>query len=189
MYVVFALMIDDYFHNLFREVSYECFQETSNFDNINLILPHISLKQSFRVSNILEIRNYFDSYFSTVKQFTVDIDKFEIVHDNNHPLLKNILWLKIHTNNILTTMHTELNASLEKLGIEKGIYDGDNYTFHATVMLGPTNLSLLKEKLDKLKHLNLNKQIKITKALMFLCPFDYIDFKKIITYRLIELQK
>ncbi len=188
MYIVFALLINDTIHNLLREISLECFNETGNFDFNNLILPHISIKQSFETHDISKTTELFDTFFSKYNQFEVEIDIFEIIEDNTYPIQRNILWLKIKTNSILTDMHNNLNQLLQDFGIFNRLYDGDDYTFHITVLLGPMDLTKLKLKLDKLNSLSINKTILIKKAVMFLCPYDYIDLNRIITYRLTNLQ-
>lgn len=187
MHILFAFLMNDDLHNFIRKLNIEHYKERNVLDINTLMLPHISVKQAFESENLEIVSDYFDFYFKNLPQFSLEFEKFELVYDQEYLYQKKIIWLKVKENKQLREIHNQINRDLSALDIKMGYYDGDDFSFHASVFLGPGNIHDFKNMIDKLNKLNFSKMLKVEKAVMLICPFDTLDLKKIVVYRLATL--
>lgn len=188
MYIVFAFLLEDEIHNLFRDILLDTYKKTQVYDLNNNILPHISLKQSFYTDNLEETQKIFDNFFGDIKTFYIEADKFEVINDEYFYIKRNFLWLRIKKDPYLSRLHKELNNSLSTINIHKGLYDGDKYIFHSTLLIGPGKKEYFYNTYNEIRKIHFNKTLKIQRAVMFVCPSETIDLNKIIPYRYINLK-
>ena len=90
---------------------------------------HISLKMSFPVEKerVEAVLKAVSDILAKEKPFAVRLDGVEQV--------EGVLWLKIRSNSRLKTMHTQLDAMLQKdFGVEPHRFDHD-FRFHSTLFL------------------------------------------------------
>lgn len=153
MYVCFALLLDYEVHNKVRKIIHRLIQELKVGIESSLLPQHISLKQSFFVSEVAEIEGYFDELALSLNSFEVAFKAIDLINMKNRENETQVLWLDIQENQELREIHDRLNSDLmNKFQIQKSGFDGDAFHFHSTLAYGYNQynqLSEMKTKLDE----------------------------------------
>lgn len=137
MYVCFALLLDYKTHNSVRKIIYNILRNHQVGIESSLLPQHISLKQSFFVSDINLVEDYFVSLAKEIKPVEVTFKKVDLINMGSNNNTTQVLWLDIEENQSLRAIHNKLNSDLAKLNsIPMSGFDGDQFHFHSTLTYG-----------------------------------------------------
>jgi 2'-5' RNA ligase len=194
MYVCFALLLPYDIQNEIRKIILQMGLKYS-LDLVTSLLPqHISLKISFKVSEIERIEEYFDALAKDIKRFTVSFSKVDLLEFEKDGKKQGLLWLDVEENKILKELHKKLNEELkEKFDIGLACFDGDVYHFHSTLFhngLKYVPFEAYEQAYSELKEMDFKKSTEVNEIAMFISNNDEeIMDGTFITYKVLSLKK
>lgn len=188
MYICIAIITDNIIQNNSRKIAYNLSQRSRIGTLASRLPQHISLKQSFRVDNIVEIEKYFDLFAKQMKSFEVTISKIDLCLMRSKNINTQILWYDVKESTELRELHDKLNRELsDKFSVEKQGYDGDTFKFHSTIAFDTNKEDLFIDSFDILKQKKISFSFKVKKIALFYCPDDEPNPGNFITYKIQNL--
>jgi len=188
MYICIAIITDNLVQNNSRKIAYNLSQKSRISTLASRLPQHISLKQSFRVDNIVEIEEYFDSFVKLMNPFEVIMPKIDLCLMRNKEANTQILWYDVKESTELRELHDKLNRELsDKFSVEKQGYDGDTFKFHSTIAFDTNKEDLFIDSFDILKQKKISFSFKVKKIALFYCPDDEAKPGNFITYKIQSL--
>jgi 2'-5' RNA ligase len=163
-------------------------------DLVTLLLPqHISLKISFKISEIEGIEEYFDALAKDIKRITVSFSKIDLLEFEKDGKKQGLLWLDVEESQSLKELHKKLNDELkEKFDIGLASFDGDGYHFHSTLFhngLKHEPFEAYEQAYLELKEMDFKKSAEVNKIAMFISNHDEeIMAGTFITYKVLKLK-
>jgi len=99
--------------------------------------PHISLKQPFRVPDTAAAEHYMSDLARSIQPFEVRLTEVQVKPLLHEGADAGILLLAVAESEILRGLHERVNRELrERFGNTDAPYDGPDYVFHMTIVLG-----------------------------------------------------
>lgn len=137
MKATFALLANSEIHNRVRKLSWDIHQKYQTGIDICRIPPHISLKQSFDISNLDLLGKYMTELARSIHPFDVKLRELQVIEVTLDGFYTGILWLDVEETELLRHLHNRLNEELTaRFGNVRAGFDGPEYHFHMTVAIG-----------------------------------------------------
>jgi len=168
MKATFALLADNHIHNLVRKLSWDIHQKYRTGIDVCRLPPHISLKQTFDISDLEALSKYMDELAQNIEPFQANLTHLELIDTTIDGLDSGILWLNVEETESLRGLHNRLNEELtERFGNVPAEYDGADYHFHMSVAIGGQPIEIYHKILDEFKDRLVNLQCEIRDLVMF----------------------
>jgi len=189
MYVCFALLLDFEVHNRIRKIIYKLIKEQHVGIESSLLPQHISLKQSFYVSDIEEIENYFEEFALSLNSFEITFKAIDLINMKNGENETQVLWLDIQESQGLREIHNRLNNDLmNKFKIPNSGFDGDTFHFHSTLTYGHNQYKELSEIKIELNNVFNETKFQVKEIAMFY-SVDELRPGRFITHKILPIIK
>lgn len=135
MKAAIALLLEGEAHAAVRRVALEL--HGAGFGLSAAQLPaHVSLKQPFNISSLIEIEAFFDGFAVSLEPIHLTLTSLEFWNVDGAV----IAFLDVLEDAALRPIHNRLNAELEaQFGSSPAPFDGDAYHFHATAVIEHAN--------------------------------------------------
>jgi len=168
MKATFALLADDYIHNLVRKLSWDIHQKYRTGIDVCRLPPHISLKQTFDISDLDLLSEFMTELAESIEPFQARLTHLELIDATIDGLESGILWLDVEETDFLRGLHNRLNEELTaRFGNVPAEYDGADYHFHMSVAIGGQPIDTYRTILDEFKDRLINLQCEIRDLVMF----------------------
>jgi len=189
VYVCFALLLDYEVHNRLRNIIYKLIKEQHVGIEPSLLPQHISLKQSFYVSEIEEIEKYFEEFALSLSSFEITCKAIDLINMKDEENETQVLWLDIQESQELRETHNRLNNDLKnKLHIQNSGFDGDTFHFHSTLTYGHNQYKKLSEIKNELND-EFNEISFQAKEIAMFYSVDELRPGRFISHKILPLMK
>lgn len=162
MQAVITLGLDWRVHNWIRSVSLELFQRYGIEMNSARNAPHLSLRSGFEVEDLVHLERYCTQLAASLEPFSLTLTDLKLWANPNLPC---VLFLDVAEQSLLKPLHHKITQDL-KLPLNP--FDGDEFHFHATVMLEPLSTEQLEAVQRDFVGRKFDQQVKIDHLLLYL---------------------
>lgn len=184
MKATFALLADRDIYNRVRKLGWQLHQAFHMGAVHWQLPPHVSLKQPFGVADLAQLEAYMAEFAASVAPFTVELTELQLQIARVREVEHGILWLDVRETLALRQLHDRLNRALAaRFGDTRAEYDGPDYHFHMTVMMGGAPVAVYRAALDSVKEPRVDLAFTARELAMFVYdePMGpqgvYIDYK------------
>lgn len=189
MKVAIAFLLDHKIHNFMRKLAVDIHRQYG----LNLTAasppPHISLKQSFPITDLAGAAAYFEQFAAGISPFDVEFTRLELQLIPTEKADTGILWLPVQKKPVLRNLHRRLNRELaERFEHTQAAFDGEAYRFHATLFAGNQNANLYREAFAAYKDTPVNLTCTIKRIVLFYKSNDSLNVRDFITYKILPLK-
>jgi len=168
MKATFALLANPEVHNFIRKLSWDIHQKYRSGTHHASLAPHISLKQPFRILDLIALEQYMDELTKSIQPFEVTLTELQTIPVFYDGIEYGILWVEIEENKILRELHDRLNGGLNlRFGNTSADFDRETYRFHMTVMMGGQLMEICRKYEDEFEHKKVNMHYTVRELAMF----------------------
>jgi len=168
MKATFAFLADNHIHNQVRKLSWDIHQKYRTGIDVCRLPPHISLKQTFDISDLDALSEYMTELAQSVDTFQARLTHLELIDATIDGLASGILWLNVEETELLRGLHNRLNEELTaRFGNVPAEYDGADYHFHMAVAIGGQPIETYHKILDEFRDRLVNLQCTVRDLVMF----------------------
>jgi 2'-5' RNA ligase len=186
----FAFLADNEIHNLVRKLSWDIHQKYRTGIDVCRLPPHISLKQTFDISNLDSLSDYMAGLAGSIQPFQAHLTHLELVDATIDGLESGILWLNVEETEFLRGLHNRLNEELTtRFGNVPAEFDGDSYHFHMAVAIGGQPIETYRRILHEFKERHVNLQCMVRDLVMFVYDERSDVNAGYMTYMILPLSK
>jgi len=186
----FAFLADNHTHNLVRKLSWDIHQKYRTGVDVCRLPPHISLKQTFDISDLDLLSDYMTELAESIESFQARLTHLELVEATIDGLNSGILWLNVEETEFLRELHNRLNEELTaRFGNVPAEYDGADYHFHMSVAIGGQPIETYRTILDEFKDRLGNLQYTVRDLVMFVYDERSDVNAGYMTYKILPLGK
>ncbi|MGD8406742.1 MAG: 2'-5' RNA ligase family protein [Anaerolineales bacterium] len=190
MKATFAFLADNEIHNLVRKLSWDIHQKYRTGIDVCRLPPHISLKQTFDISNLDSLSDYMAGLAGSIQPFQAHLTHLELVDATIDGLESGILWLNVEETEFLRGLHNRLNEELTtRFGNVPAEFDGDSYHFHMAVAIGGQPIETYRRILHEFKERHVNLQCMVRDLVMFVYDERSDVNAGYMTYMILPLSK
>jgi len=166
MRATFALLADRAIHNLVRKLSWDFHQKYHA--GVLSLPPHVSLKQPFPIESLPALERYMDEFARSIEPFEVRLTQLDIVPITHEGIEYGILWIDVEETEILRGLHNRLHEDLtRRFGSAPADYDGEEYHFHMTVMIGGQPIGIYRKYYSELDQPVINQTFTVRELVLF----------------------
>jgi 2'-5' RNA ligase len=190
MKATFALLASREAYNWVRKLAWEIHQ-TYRTGTLDVRLPpHISLKQPFAIADIAQIEAYMQELAATIPPFTVHLTELQLEVGIFNGMKFGILWLAVRETEALRQLHDRLNQELaQRFGNTQANYDGRDYQFHMTVMMGGQPVEVYRKIYDEIADRTINLEYSVQDLAMFVYDEPMGPQGEYLTYKILPIGK
>jgi len=168
MYAAFALLANAEVDNLVRKLGWEMHQKYRTGTKHCRLPPHVSLKQPFRVPSADAAETYMDELAQSINPFEVHLTEIQIDSLTHAGTEYGILWLSVEASEGLRQLHIRVNQEMDqRFGNTQADFDGTDYQFHMTAMIGGQPVEVYRQFLDELNNRAINLRYTAHELSMF----------------------
>lgn len=151
--------------------------------------PHISLKQPFAIADLPKLEAYMEELASTIPPFAVTLTELQLEVGHFQELEYGILWLDVQETEVLRQLHNRVHRELaERFGNTGAPFDGADYHFHMTVMMGGQPLTVYRKMYEELPERMVNVQYTVHELAMFVYDEPMGPAGEYLTYKILPLR-
>jgi 2'-5' RNA ligase len=184
----FVLLLDHTVHNFVRRLAFELHRDYQTGFRGALLPPHISLKQPFQIADIESIEAYFDGFAASIQPFDVTFEAVEVQPAAGPAGDMGVVWVRVRESSTLRGLHARLNAELaEHFASTAADFDGPDYRFHATVVVGGQPPAVYRRIAADLRPPPLPRTCRIREIMMCYIEDDSFAPGTFITYKTLPL--
>lgn len=188
MKATFALLADNKIHNLVRKLSWDIHQKYRTGIDVCRLPPHISLKQTFDISDLDLLSEYMTELAGSIEPFQAHLTHLELIDATIDGLESGIIWLNVEETEFLRGLHNRLNDELtQRFGNVPAEYDGADYHFHMSVAIGGQPIETYRTILDEFKDQLGNLQYTVRELIMFVYDERTAVNAGYMTYKILPL--
>ena len=188
MKATFALLADNQIHNLVRKLSWDIHLKYRTGIDVCWLPPHISLKQTFDISDLDSLSKYLAELAKSTEPFQAQLTHLELVEATINDLDSGILWLNVKETEFLRGLHNRLNEELTaRFGNVPAEYDGADYHFHMSVAIGSQPIDIYHKILDEFKERLVNLQYTVRNMAMFVYDERFAVNAGYMTYMIVPI--
>ncbi len=188
MRAAFAVLANIEAYNFVRRLAWDIHYQyrTSTIDA--RLPPHISLKQPFAIPDLGALEEYMDGLVRTIEPFEVKLTKLELRSITHQGKNYGLLWIAVQENSALRALHSRLNLELsELLGEARGEYDGDEYLFHMTVMIGGQSTDVYRAAFVQIADKEVDLRYTVRHLAMFVYDEPLGPQGEYLTYKILPI--
>jgi len=181
------LPVGYHIHNFMRALAVEIHQKYQTGLHAASFPPHITLKLPFRLSNLADLRTYFDHLAANTSPLEIALTRLELRTMKVGGAERSVLWLAVQESRDLRNLHHRINQELaESFEDTKAAYDGTDFKFHATLAVGGQPMEVYRRIYTEYKDLSVN--LRYTATQVGLAYSDSDTTEGLITYRILPLR-
>ena len=180
----FALLANTEVYNLVRHLSWEMHSACHTGTTHCRLEPHISLKQTFHIDDLDALEAYMAELAASIQPFDVTLTELQVQSTFVDGIDYGILWIAVDESDKLCGLHNRLNDELhQRFGDTRAQFDGPDYRFHMTVMIGGQPVEVYRQYLATLPTPRVDLRFTVRTLAMFVYdePFgpdsDYLSYK------------
>ncbi len=190
MKATFAFLANNKTHNLVRKLSWDIHQKYRTGIDVCRLPPHISIKQTFDVSDLDALSEYMTELAQSIEPFQANLTHLELIGATIDGLESGILWLNVQETEFLRGLHNRLNEELTaRFGNVPAEFDGAAYHFHLSVAIGGQPIETYRIILDEFKERLVNLQCMVRDLVMFVYDERSDVNAGYMTYKILPLGK
>lgn len=150
---------------------------------------HVSLKQTFAISDLNEMEKFFDEFAKNVPQTTVVFENLQVMPNNSIGGIESgCLSLRVKKTEYLDSLQKKLFAELEeRFGPCPAPFDND-YIFHMTIAIGNAPYANYQKAYDQLSLIPCAESGRFDKLGLFYYNDDNINPGTYFCYKTIDLK-
>jgi len=190
MKAAFALLANTAVHNRVRKLSWEIHQKYRTGTRHASLPPHIYLKQPFGVSDFPALEEYMGELAGSIEPFQVTLTELQIEPTSFVGTEYGILWIDVEESEELRGLHNRLNEELsQRFGNTAADFDGDDYHFHMTIMIGGQSFELYRRFLSEAADVKINMRFTVKELAMFVYDEPMGPNGKYLSYKILPIGK
>lgn len=168
MKAAFALLANTEIQNWVRKLAWEMHQKYRTGTLHCCLLPHVSLKQPFAISDLVALEDYMAELANSITPFEVSLTGLRIEPTVFEGREYGILWLDVQATEYLHQLHRRVNQELsQRFGNTQANFDGDDYEFHMTVMMGGQTMDVYRQLYCEISDRKINFRFTVSELTMF----------------------
>jgi 2'-5' RNA ligase len=168
MKAAFALLANHETHNVVRKLSWEIHQKYRTGTRHASLTPHISLKQPFSIHHLSALEDYMAEMAGSIQPFQVTLTELQVIPVSFGGTAFGLLWIDVEETPELRNLHNRLNDELNQhFGHTPADYDGDQYHFHMTVMMGGQPVDMYRKFYGEVPSPKINLRFTAQELAMF----------------------
>lgn len=150
--------------------------------------PHISLKQPFAVSDLDAVEEYMDELAQAIEPFEVELTRLELRSITHQGRDYGLLWIAVEENPTLRELHNTLNQELsQRFGEAHAEFDGAEYLFHMTVMMGGQATDVYRAAFADIADKEVNLRYTVRELAMFVYDEPLGPRGEYLTYKILPI--
>ena len=184
MRAAFALLADRDIQNLVRRISWELHQKYRTGTRHASLPPHVSLKQPFPIASLPAVEQYMDELALSIQPFEMHLTELQVVPISHAGTEFGLLWIDVQETGYLRGLHNRLNEELnQRFGSAPADFDGDEYHFHLTVMMGGQPVGIYRKFIAEFETPAIDRSFTVRELAMFIYDdplgpnADYLCYK------------
>lgn len=190
MKAAFALPANSEVHNVVRKLSWEMHQKYRTGTRHASLPPHISLKQPFGVSDLFALEKFMEELAGSIEPFEVTLNELQIVPISSGGIEYGILWVDVEESEELRGLHNRLNHELnQRFGSTAADFDGDDYHFHMTVMIGGRPMDIYRKFLGEISDPKINMRFTVKELALFVYDEPLGPNGEYLSYKILPIGK
>jgi len=190
MKATFALLANREVYNVVRKLAWEIHQRYRTGTLHCRLPPHISLKQPFAIANLAPLEAYMAELAATIAPFTVKLTELHLEIGRLSEMEFGILWLDVEETKQLRQLHNRVNRELaERFGNTQAAFDGADYHFHMTVMMGGQPVEVYRKLYDELVERQFHWEFSVRELAIFVYDEPMGPQGEYLTYKILPLGK
>jgi len=190
MKAAFALLANTEVHNFVRKLAWEIHQKYRTGTIDSRLPPHISLKQPFRIADLIPLEEYMDELAKTITPFDVTLTELQIVPIPFAGMEYGLLWIDVQETEDLRQLHDRINEELsERFENTQADFDGANYHFHMTVMIGGQPIDVYRKYYSEISERKVNLRYTVRELAMFVYDEPMGPKGEYLTYKILPIGK
>lgn len=188
MRATFAVLANLEAYNFVRRVAWNIhFQYRTGTIDARLP-PHISLKQPFATTDLNLVEEYMSELAQAIEPFEVELTRLELRSITHQGRDYGLLWIAVRENPTLRALHNRLNQDLsERFGDTRADFDGDQYLFHMTVMMGGQASDVYSAAFAKIANKEVNLRYTVRHLAMFVYDEPMGPHGEYLTYKILPI--
>ncbi len=181
MKAAFALLVDHRVHNFMRQLAVDMNGRFKAGLRAARFPAHITLKQTFEISDLAVVEAYFDRLAASIEPFEIQLNRLELVTHGSDDQEMAILWLGVQENATLRALHNRIIRELaERFEDTQSPFDGPGYRFHATLAVSE-DVALFRRIYEAYEDLTVDLSFMARDVVMAYCaneaPDGFISYK------------
>ena len=190
MRAAFALLADRKVHNFVRRLAWDIHLKHNTGTRHCRLPSHISLKQPFAISDLAALEVYMDELARSIEPFEIHLPEIQVMPTAYAGVEYGILWLDVEETAYLRQLHNRVNRELaDRFGNTSANFDGADYHFHMTVMLGGQPVEAYRQFLDELPDPEVNLRFMTTELALFVYDEPMGPDGEYLSYKTLTLGK
>jgi len=190
MKAAFALLADPEAHNVVRKLAWGIHQKYRTGTRHASLPPHISLKQPFQISDLSALEKYMEELAGTIEPFDVLLTELQVIPLSYSGFESGILWIDVDESAGLRALHSRLNEELDqRFGNTPADFDGRDYHFHMTVMLGGQPVKKYRDFLSEVPEPKINMRFTVKELAMFVYDERMGPNGEYLSYKILPIGK
>jgi 2'-5' RNA ligase len=190
MKATFALLANTEVHNFVRKLAWEIHQKYRTGTIDSRLPPHISLKQPFRIADLIPLEQYMDELAKSINPFEVHLTEFQLVPIPFKGKEFGILWIDVQETDYLRQLHERLNQELaQRFENTQADVDGTSYHFHMTVMIGGQPIDVYRKYYSEIPERKVNLRYTVRELAMFVYDEPIGPKGEYLTYKILPIGK
>ena len=140
------ILVSEGLHNYMRRLQVRMLREYGASFGIE-VSPHITLKQSFEVSELEPFERYFDRLAAEIEPFEITVRGVGVFADG-------VIFMDVAKNGVLDSLRKRIIRDLStEFGVRPNDLEDDRYHFHATLAKGlpPASLERARRALEAIQ--------------------------------------
>jgi 2'-5' RNA ligase len=168
MKATFALLANTEVHNLVRKLEWDIHQRYRIGTAHCHLPPHISLKQPFKVSDLVALEAYATELAGSITPFEVSLTEVQLKPLVFEGTEFGLLWIDVEDTPYLRQLHNRVNYELsQRFGNAQADYDGSAYHFHMTVIMGGQPIEVYRKLYSEIPDRMINLRYTVRELAMF----------------------
>ncbi len=168
MRAAFALLANLEAYNLVRRLAWRMHTRYHTGTRHCRLPPHISLKQPFKVGDLAALEAYMDELARSIDPFEVCLTRLQVVPITSGAEEYGLLIFDVQETPTLRSLHDRLNDELtQRFGDTRAAFDGAEYRFHMTVMIGGQPVEEYRKFLSGVENPVVNLRYTVRELAMF----------------------
>lgn len=189
MKATFALLANREVYNWVRKLAWEIHQTYRTGTLHCRLPPHISLKQPFAITDLAALEAYMEELAATIPPFIVQLPELQLEIGNFNGMEFGIVWLNVRETAMLRQLHNRLDQELaQRFGNTQANYDGPDYQFHMTVMMGGQPVEVYRKLYEEIAERRVNLQYSVQELAMFVYDEPMGPQGEYLTYKILPLK-
>lgn len=188
MKAAFAILANLEAYNFVRKLAWNIHSQYHTGTIDARLPPHVSLKQPFAISDLDALEQYMHELAQGIEPFEVELTRLELRSITHQERDYGLLWIAVQENPTLRALHNKLNQELsQRFGDAPADFDGGEYLFHMTVMMGGQPTGVYRTAFAEIAHKEVNLRYTARHVAMFVYDEPMGPHGEYLTYKIVPI--